>query len=145
VPAKPTNFVTQYDSVTFTAASGPSGISTIDRLSWSNPNSLNFVLAFDCLSGSGFPVSSFRENSNVSFEENTNAQSYYNITQNTVPFYGDYIVTLFSVNQEYINLLKSNTNNSTSQNLSNVATNIVNGFGIFTAVQADSLTMNFNQ
>jgi hypothetical protein len=145
IPAKPVNFVTQYDTVSI-GSSGLSDISTIDRLSWDNPGLLNHVLVFDCLDGSVFPasVNSFNATVNTSFEENTNAASYYNLNQKTFPYLGNYLVTLLSVNQEYINLMTSSTNNATSQNLSNVPTNIVNGFGIFTAIQADTLKMDVN-
>ncbi len=144
IPAKPVNFVVQYDTVTV-STSGTSANNTIDRLSWNNPGSSNYVLVFDCLDGSAFPANTFNADAKTSFEINTNAASYYNLTQRTFPYYGSYLVTLLSVNQEYINLLTSSTNSATSQNLSNVATNIVNGFGIFTAMQADTLKMEVNE
>jgi hypothetical protein len=50
---------------------------------------------------------------------------------------------LFRVNQEYINLLNNNTRTS-SQDLTQIPTNIVNGFGIFTAMQADTLAVTIN-
>jgi hypothetical protein len=49
---------------------------------------------------------------------------------------------LLSVNQEYIDLLQSNAAGANSQSLVNTPTNVVNGLGIFTAMQSDTLSFN---
>jgi hypothetical protein len=143
MPSKPTNFTSQYSTLYITSSSGPANNTTIlNRFSWDNPDTLNYMLVFNNPDGSAFPISSFRNSPAVNFEINTNRTSFYNVTQSTFPYYGHYQVILLRVNQEYIDLFNSNASSSTSQNLSNVATNIVNGFGIFTAMQADTLSLN---
>ncbi|WP_295676129.1 DUF4249 family protein [uncultured Mucilaginibacter sp.] len=145
MPGKPTNFATQYGSVTLssTTTTDPNtSNTTIDKLTWDNPDSLNHVLVFYNKNGADFPLSSFGGNRPANFELNTNRASYYNLTQATFPYYGHYTVTLLRVNQEFIDLIKSNTSNSTSQNLTNIPTNVVNGYGIFTAMQSDTLSFN---
>ena len=143
MPGKPTNFATQYGSVTLPATIDPNTASnTIDRLTWDNPNSLNHVLVFDNNDGPAFPLSIFGGNRPANFELNTDRASFYNLSQGIFPYYGHYTVVLLRVNQEFIDLIKSNTSNSTSQNLTNIPTNVVNGFGIFTAMQADTLSFN---
>lgn len=145
MPGKPTNFATQYGSVTLssTTTSDPNtSNTTIDKLTWDNPDSLNHVLVFDNKNGADFPLSSFGGTRAANFELNTKRASYYNLTQSTFAYYGHYTVVLLRVNQEFIDLIKSNTSNSTSQNLANIPTNVVNGYGIFTAMQADTLSFN---
>jgi len=145
MPGKPANFATQYGSVTLstTTTSDPNASTTpIDKLTWDNPDSLNHVLVFDNKDGADFPLSSFGGNRAANFVLNTSRASYYNLTQATFAYYGHYTVVLLRVNQEYVDLVKSNTSNSTSQNLANIPTNVVNGYGIFTAMQADTVSFN---
>jgi hypothetical protein len=143
MPSKPTNFTSQYGTLYISSTSGTANnTTTINMLSWDNPDTLNHVLVFNNPDGAAFPLRSFRNSPSPNFEVNTNRTSFYNITENTFPYYGHYQVILLRVNQEYINLMNSNTSSSTSQTLSNVTTNIVNGFGIFTAMQADTVSLN---
>jgi hypothetical protein len=137
VPAKPLNFATQYTAVTVAGPQTPNSIpDTINRFTWANPDSLNHVLVFKNADGIAFALNNRGNATTSDFELNTDQKAVYYVTPNTFPFYGHYTVTLYSVNQEYIDLLKSNTSRSTSQNLVNTPTNVVNGFGIFTAMQA---------
>ncbi len=140
MPAKPVNFSSRYSTITVPSSSGPNGvIDTLDKLTWDNPNSANHVLVFKNSDGSSFPIG--RGNRPSDFELSAATASVYDLTDRTFSYYGHYQVLLFSVNQEYINILTSNTQSSTSQNLINASTNIVNGYGIFTAMQADTLTL----
>jgi hypothetical protein len=141
MPAKPANFATQYTTITVPASSGiNSPIDTLDKLNWDNPNLANHVLVFKNLDGSSFPIG--RGNRTSSFELSAATASFYDLTDRSFGYYGHYQVFLFSVNQEYINILNSNTQNATSQTLINASTNIVNGYGIFTAMQAATDTLN---
>ncbi|MDB5008178.1 MAG: hypothetical protein JWQ84_2462 [Mucilaginibacter sp.] len=140
MPDKPTNFVTQYSGVSISTTT--TSTTVLDNLSWDNPNSLNHVLVFDNLDGSSFPLSAIGANRPANFEINTNNASYYTLTESSFPYYGHYKVILLRVNQEYIDLINSNTSSSTSQNLTQTPTNIINGFGVFTAMQSDTLTFN---
>jgi len=144
MPAKPLNFATRYGTIDIssTSNSGPSN-SILDVLTWSNPDTLNHILVFLNADEKDFPISSFGLSVRpYNFTINTNRSSYYNLTQNVFPYYGPYQIILFSVNQEYIDLLNSNTSSSTSSTLTNISTNIVNGLGIFTAMQADTVSLN---
>jgi len=141
MPAKAQGFATQYASVSYT--SGTSGIAdTINRFTWQNPDSLNHVLVFIGLDGKDFPVNAYFSGS-PNFEEDTKQRSVYYVLPQIFPYYAHYQVLLYSVNQEYIDLLKSNTSGANSQNLLNAPTNVVNGLGIFTAMQADTVSFAF--
>lgn len=140
MPAKPVNFTTQHTGMSIDDLLGNNNpLDTLNVVSWTNPDSLNHVLVFNNLDGISFPASTRFGNATTNFELNTNRAAAYPFTQRTFAYYGHYQVILCSVNQEYINLLTSNASGSTSSNLSNQPTNVVNGVGIFTAMQADTL------
>jgi hypothetical protein len=142
MPAKPVNFALQYETIYVLPGSGPnSTIDTLDWLSWSNPDSLNHILVFKNSDGTSSSIGNAR-NRPSDFELNTERAPVYYLTQQPLNYYGHYQVILLSVNQEYIDLLKSNTFNATSQTLANASTNVTNGYGIFTAMQADTLKLN---
>ncbi|WP_121808833.1 DUF4249 family protein [Mucilaginibacter kameinonensis] len=109
-------------------------------VTWTNPDSLQHILLFKNIDSNPFEIIAVRSNRTPSFEINTERASIYNITQTTFKYYGHYKVILLRVNDEYINVLTSNTRGS-SQNLVNTPTNVVNGLGIFTAMQADTLNL----
>jgi hypothetical protein len=111
-----------------------------ETITWTNPDSLQHMLLFKNTDSNPFEIIAVRNNRNPSFEINTERASTYSITQTTFKYYGAYKVILLRVNNEYINILTSNTRGS-SQNLVNTPTNVVNGLGIFTAMQADTLNL----
>jgi hypothetical protein len=51
-------------------------------------------------------------------------------------FYGDYKLTLYRINDEYVNLLYSGTDQSTLS-ITEPQTNVKNGLGIFTGINLD--------
>lgn len=63
----------------------------------------------------------------------------YQTQQMTFNFSGNYKVLLFHINKEYSDAL--NSGGGTSLNLTNPYTNVQNGLGIFTAMQADTLDL----
>jgi len=146
MPASIKNFATQHVSVTYSGSDAPSTIDTLNRFTWSNPDSLNHVLVFYNVDDTYFPIGNRRGGPEERvYEVDTKRKSDYYITTADFSFYGNYQVTLLSVNQEYIDLLNSNTSGSNSQNLLNIPTNVVNGLGIFTAMKADTLFFSLSR
>lgn len=145
IPAAPKGFMENNSVVHLgNAVSGPNAtIDTVATLLWSNPDSLNHIVVFTNSDYTSSPISSghFGNSGSSNFELNAERTSATYLTQRTFFYYGIYQVVLFTVNQEYIDFLKTNTNTSTSQTLTNSYTNINNGFGIFTAMQGDTLKM----
>ncbi|MDB5110681.1 MAG: hypothetical protein JWR67_1795 [Mucilaginibacter sp.] len=141
IPSKPTNFALNDTSIYISTSSrtAASPIDTFANLTWSNPGLLNHIIVFKNLTGKNLPLGNFSP-TNSSVQINANQTAAYYITENTFHYYAYYKITLYTVNQEYINFLTSNTNStssgSTSQTLTNTFTNIVNGYGIFTGMQA---------
>ncbi|ASU35855.1 DUF4249 family protein [Mucilaginibacter xinganensis] len=142
MPAKPQNFATRVSTITIDGLTGRnSATDTLNRFTWTNPDSLNHVLLFNNLDGIDFPTGSFG-NRSANFIMNTERAAAFEVTQRPFSYYGHYDVVLLRVNKEYIDLLTSNSANSTSQSLASQPTNVLNGFGIFTAMQADTLKFN---
>lgn len=144
MPAKPKSFTSSAGTIHFSTTTTPGKNDVVlDTLRWDNPDSLNHVLVFFNADEKDFPVNSFgSSNRPYNFTINTSRSSFFNLTQNIFPYYGPYQVVLMRVNQEYVDLLNSNTNGANTSTLNNVPTNIVNGYGIFTAMQADTVSLN---
>lgn len=143
MPQKTQQFATQHSTVNYVYGSAPDiKPDTLNKFTWDNPDSLDHVIVFNNLDGNNFPLAGrggFGQQSNA-FEYDTEGKSVFYVVSNSFPYYGNYQVTLLSANKEYIDLLKSNTIGANSQNLLNTPTNVVNGIGIFTALQADTLS-----
>lgn len=86
--------------------------------------------------GGGNPNGDVPPTERLSQPSQTNTQS---INQRQFSYYGNYQFILFKVNAEYNNLY--NNRGQSSLNLTNPPTNITNGFGIFTAMNADTVTI----
>jgi hypothetical protein len=141
MPAKPVNFASQYTGITVSTRGGPASAATVlNTFTWANPDSLNHILAFKA-AGTVVALNSFGGTRPTNQEINTNRSSYYNVTSGQFFYLGNYQAILFNVNQEYLDFIDNNTRTASSQTLTQVPTNIVNGFGVFTAMQAD--TLNF--
>jgi hypothetical protein len=142
MPAKPVNYALT-DSIFHvpTTINQAYADKTLATISWSNPDSLNHVLVFKNTDNDPFNIITVRSDNKPNFQINTSKAASYALTQSSFNYYGLYKVILLRVNDEYINLLTSNSERSSSQNLVNPPTNIVNGYGIFTAMQADTLNL----
>ncbi len=84
--------------------------------------------------GGGNPDAGIPPTQRMSQPTQTNIQTF---NQRQFSYYGNYEMILFKVNAEYTNLF--NNRGQSSLNLTNPPTNITNGFGIFTAMNADTV------
>lgn len=140
MPGKPTGFTTTKTLInlpagtTFTPGEEDS-IAVTFR--WKNLDSLNHVLVFKNEDSDPFKLKT-QFNSQPNFTINPKKAEYYDVHQRTLDYLGIYDVILFRVNQEYIDALTTNAN-TTSQKLTDPPTNVTNGYGIFTAMQADTI------
>jgi len=110
-------------------------------LSWANIGNYNHVVVFKYQETWKSLISNmFNSDTTTSVEVNAVKASSFELTERTFKYYGNYKVILMRVNQEYVDML--NSSGASSQNLTNAPTNVTNGLGIFTAMQADTLTKN---
>jgi len=148
VPPKPINFVSSsYNQ----AVPDPDPTSTTTTtfipvvFSWTMASNDNYLLVFANQDntpnriGSGFG----RRDSYRDLEFYLGQVPSYSTSAMTFTFSGFYTTYLYRVNAEYNNIV--NSSSTSSLNLTNPATNINNGLGIFTAMSVDSLVLNVYQ
>jgi hypothetical protein len=115
------------------------------ELTWSNNDNSYYMVLVQNLeqspelirdtSDDRFPSAVFRNEPSVT--------SSYEIQEQQFLYFGRHALVLYHINQEYASLYDDNSNSS--QNLSNPSTSIVNGFGIFTGLIADTLYFQVNK
>ncbi len=158
IPAKPENFTLSRTFLLRTkidlsgggfpggGGGGPFGGNVEDNTpieaTWNNPNNENFFLAAELTTPNADPIITLpagRELPGRRFvnEPVTNASSNLNIQ--SFEYFGTYNVILYRVGVEYVALYQSS--GTTTQNLSTPPSNISNGLGIFTGVNADTVAL----
>lgn len=110
---------------------------------WYNPDSAYHVLVFKNDDTAPWNIHP-NMNSQVNFTINVKKTDNYNFYYRTINYLGVYRAILYSVNKEYSDVLTSNANTS-SQRLTEPPTNVNNGYGIFTAIQADTIKLTITQ
>jgi hypothetical protein len=146
MPAKPSNYTESATSLnlpyTITTTPGVTEVPAL-TLKWDNPDSLYHLLVFKNDQDSPFNIHAYM-NSAINFTLSPKQAAFYNIYYRTFNYLGTYSIILYSVNKEYIDVLTSNAN-TTSQKLTNPPSNVTNGYGIFTAMQADTVRLTLTQ
>ncbi|NCD69929.1 DUF4249 family protein [Mucilaginibacter agri] len=145
LPAKPVNYTATKTLINLPTGTGsPNSVDSVaDTFRWNNPDSLYHVLVFKNDETAPFQVSG-RGTPLVNFTVNVNKTSEYQIYYRSFNYIGTYRAILYGVNKEYIDLLNAQSGSS-SQNLTNIPTNVNNGLGIFTAMQADTIKLTLTQ
>ncbi len=148
MPAKPVNYTAskQLINLPFRTRGNPltgNTDSVAVKFTWSNPDSLYHVLVFknDDTSPASADLNTGRP---VNFTLNMKQTATYDMYYRSFNYIGTYRAILYRVNKEYDDFLTTNTN-TTSQKLTNPPTNVTNGFGIFTGMQADTITLKLTQ
>jgi hypothetical protein len=148
VPEKPTGLKVS-DTVQYVAAilgggfGGGGGVNqNFDPVifSWDNPTGWYYTMKFKNISQYPSPVNSNNTNAYHDFEISMGQNSTYKTTAITFPFIGNYQVILLHVTKEYIDA--TTVSGGSSLSLTNPSTNITNGLGVFTAMQADTVNLN---
>jgi len=151
VPSKPESISINITTITFKKDSitTPFGevremITTSDSLivSWSNPNSKSYYVVLESVDPNREVLrsDSMAPFMNRRFVTEPMMEDYYRIFDRDIKYTGKHKITLYSVNQEYVDLYKSRQQDSRS--LNEPQTNVKNGLGIFTAFASDSLFVN---
>ena len=156
IPEKPVGFTISTNQIYRTQVDLSSGgprpggsLGGIDNtpveLSWSNPENVYHFIAVENIetepqqiiippSGSDFPTFRFR------FTNEPLLGTHINIQPQSLEYFGNYDVILYRINPDYSALYQSS--GTTTQNLSTPPSNITNGLGIFTGINADTLKLN---
>jgi hypothetical protein len=151
VPLKPENMSANISTMTFTkeTMTTPFG-GTIDRIttsdslvvSWSNPASEAYYVVVESVDPNRQVLQSdtMFQFMNRRFVTEPITEDHYRVFDQDIKYAGRHKVTVYRVNQEYVNLYK--TRRQDSRSLNEPQTNVKNGLGIFTAFASDSLFIN---
>jgi hypothetical protein len=151
IPLKPENISANISTMTFTkeTMTTPFGgtrdrITTSDSLvvSWSNPASEAYYVVMESIDPNRQVLQSdtMFQFMNRRFVTEPITEDHYRVFDQDIKYTGRHKVTVYRVNQEYVNLYKSRQQDSRS--LNEPLTNVKNGLGIFTAFASDSLFIN---
>lgn len=146
IPAKPIDFVASDTEIEITAPTGgPGSGGTFPEpieLSWTNDDNSYYLVVventeddpeaiFETEGDDAPPPRFFR---NEPFQSNV-----FEINARQFQYYGAHRIVLFHINAEYVSLYSDNGSNS--QNLTEPNSNVVNGYGIFTGINSDTLAL----
>jgi hypothetical protein len=142
VPDKPAGFSassTQQEVVGFTPGSTTTTVFQPVTFSWNNPSQQYYMIVYKNVTLNPDPVNSGDTVAYKDREVIVGQVSSFETQRLNFAYLGNYKVLLFHINKEYSDAL--NSSGTTSLNLTNPVTNVVNGLGIFTAMQADTLQL----
>jgi len=143
IPSKPTGLTTSATSISVVAFD-PSGgtMPTFPdpiKLTWNNPDNNYFLIVVKNVETSLDPINDSINDKPHAFRNEPSQINSYEIQAMSFIYYGTHHILLYKLNPEYALLYNDNGNNS--QNLTTPVSNITNGLGIFTGINADSVTV----
>ena len=142
IPEKPKNFVssasTIYVSDDILTLNNPDEL----EFSWDNPDASYYFLLIENMESN--PTSIF-DNENISninqlFKLTPTQSDHYSMKTRRFSYYGNHRIILYHINPDVAALYEESDN--TSQNIINPPSEIENGFGIFSGINADTLYVN---
>ena len=146
--SKPVNFkqsVTQINMQGIDLSTRPPTRPTMPdpvKLSWTNDDNSYYMVVIENMETSPTAINDYgdREPPGRFFRNAPTQTNQYEIQSMHFQYYGRHRLILYHLNADYA-ALYNDTGNS-SQNLTNPTTNIENGLGIFTGINADTLLVN---
>jgi len=143
VPEKPTGFYGTSDMEVKPIGSETSGPPSMSRATyyWTNTDSKYFILVVENIEANPTPINDTTEyEAKFVFRQSPTQGAEASLMGRAFSYYGMHNVILYAINKEYVDLYEDSGN--TSQNITNPPGNITNGFGIFTAINADTLKLS---
>ncbi len=155
IPSKPVNFQQSVSTIEVQGITmgggfggGPGGtrpeMPDPVKLTWTNNDSGYYMVVIENVETSPTAIYDFGDNADDAprriFRNEPTQSNQYEIAAMNFQYYGRHRLILFHLNAEYAALY--NDNGTTSQNLTNPITNVENGLGIFTGINADTLMIS---
>jgi Domain of unknown function (DUF4249) len=152
VPSRPSNFKQSATTMTIAQMSSSSGIPTSmptmpDPLSltWSNDDGSYYIVVIENMEETLTPIRDFGDRTPPGnmFRKSPTTSSGIEIQSMEFQYYGKHRLILYHVLPDYASLYSDTQ--SSSQNLTNPSTSIMNGYGIFTGLNSDTLFINIKK
>ncbi|NPA35462.1 MAG: hypothetical protein GXO47_01285 [Chlorobi bacterium] len=110
---------------------------------WLNPDGSNYQVVVEYLDETYNPINEYLDPNNyesyrVVSSGALSTDTYSLAARKQLAFYGNYRLILYKINDEYVNILSSDLSQSTLT-ITEPITNIDNGLGIFTGINADTI------
>jgi hypothetical protein len=146
VPIKPSQFAQSVTSITIAQMNFSSGFPTSMptnpdpiSLTWSNPDASYYIVVIENMEKTLAAIRDFGDNTPPGnmFRKPPTTSSGTEIQSMEFQYYGKHRLILYHVLPDYASLYSDKQ--SSSQNLTNPSTSIMNGYGIFTALNSDTL------
>ena len=151
VPAKPSNFTQSATSIaiqrTDSTSGPPFGGSMPDPIdiTWDNNDGSYYLLVIENIEETLDPIRDFgdAEPPGNIFRKQPTTSTSEQIRPMELEYYGTHRLILYHVLPDYATLYDQNSNSS--QNLANPSSSIVNGYGIFTGLNSDTLFLEVTE
>lgn len=150
VPSKPVEFSVSTENIYVSRViPGQMGMSAFDpiELTWNNSDNSYYILRTEYLETELDFINANMASNDMDFPTSNTTTPIlgdaYSINSRSVLFFGTYRLILYKINQEYVDLYETIGQNSNS--LTNPLTNIENGWGIFTGLNADTLFLEVKE
>ncbi len=148
VPSKPVNYRQSDDEISVMRMDStwtPVGSGMFERpdpleLSWTNDDDTYYILVVENMEETLDPVRDFGSDEEIPmgrFRKSPTTASGVRMMSQEFEYFGTHRLILFHVLPDYASLYDRNS--TSSQNLTNPSTSIINGYGIFTGLNADTL------
>jgi hypothetical protein len=150
IPTKPLNFVQSATSIslermdsTSVPPTGPMPEPVV--LTWDNDDASYFIVVIENLEATLDPIRDFgdREPPGNRFKKTPTTSSGLELRPQEFQYFGLHRIILHHVLPDYASLYEDKL--TSSQNLTNPSTSIVNGYGIFTGLNADTLYLEVEE
>jgi hypothetical protein len=150
IPYKPLNFtqsdysisVTRMDSTSGPPAGGPGSMPEPVTLKWDNDDESYYIVVIENMEATLDPIRDFGDDGppgNI-FKKPPTTSSGLQLRPQEFQYFGKHRLILYHVLPDYASLYSDKT--TSSQNLTNPSTSIVNGYGIFTGLNSDTLYLD---
>lgn len=145
LPSKPLNFAQSATEIEIeridSTLSGPPSMTQPDpiELYWDNPDNSYYLLVVENMESYLDPIRDFGDEdppTNI-FRKKPTQSAAEELRSMEFQYYGTHRIILYHVLPDYASLYDDN--NTSSQNITNPSTSIVNGYGIFTGLNSDTL------
>jgi len=153
IPLKPQNFIQSETTYTITrqdtsrASFGLGGFTMPDplKLTWTNSDNSYYLLIVENMETTLDPIRSFGGNAPPGnrFRKTPSNMAESEVRAMEFQYYGKHRIILYHVLPDYAKLYEENS--TSSQNLANPSTSIVNGYGIFTGLNSDTLFVDVKE
>ena len=140
IPSKPENFGESETSITVSSTFSFGTIPEPLRLGWSNTDGSYYIVVVKNIETDPVLIDTSSNAPSFSFVQPPTTSDSELINGRQFKYYGKTLLILYHVNPDYAALYNNST--TSSQNLTPPSSDITNGYGIFTGLNADTLTIN---